>query len=102
MDSRPIQVNIFGKEYTLKSDVGEEHIKNVARYLDEKMKMFAGHLSKQDPLKIAVLSALNIADELFRERKEKELRQKETDQELEEILETVSYLEKELKIVISE
>ena len=72
MDNQPIKVSIFGKDYTLRSDVGEEHIKMVARFLDERMKMFAGQLTKKDPLKIAVLSALNIADELFRERTEKD------------------------------
>ncbi|GAB4177093.1 MAG: cell division protein ZapA [Calditrichia bacterium] len=71
MDNKPIQVTILGKEYTLRSDAGEEHIKKVAYYLNEKMKLFSGQLSKKDPLKIAVLSALNIADELFRERAEK-------------------------------
>ncbi|MCK5076331.1 MAG: cell division protein ZapA [Calditrichia bacterium] len=102
MDNQPIKVSIFGKDYTLRSDVGEEHIKKVAHFLDERMKMFAGQLSRKDPLRIAVLSALNIADELFRERIEKDKTLHHVDKETKEILETVKNLEEEILINISE
>ena len=102
MDNQPIKVSIFGKDYTLRSDVGEEHIKKVAYFLDERMKMFAGQLTKKDPLKIAVLSALNIADELFRERMERDKNLHFVDKETKEILDTVRSLEEEISVSISE
>ena len=102
MDNQPIKVSIFGKDYTLRSDVGEEHIKMVAHFLDERMKMFAGQLAKKDPLKIAVLSALNIADELFRERMEKDKTLQLIEKETKEILDTVKNFEAEISIDISE
>lgn len=102
MDNKPIQVTIFGKEYTLRSDAGEEHIKRIAYYLDEKMKMLASQLAKKDPLKIAVLSALNIADELFRERAEKEKILSAVDKEAINLQETLQDLKDEIQSMMAE
>lgn len=102
MDNKPIQVNIFGKEYTLRSDAGEEHIRRIAYYLNEKMKMFASQLSKKDPLKIAVLSALNIADELFRERAEKEQLLSMVDKEAIHLEEALKDLKEEIQSGMTE
>lgn len=65
-------IKIFGHEYRVKGDADPGYIEEVARYVDQKMR----EVSKQTPVgsitKIAILAALNIADELFRERNEKE------------------------------
>jgi cell division protein ZapA len=102
MDNKPIQVTIFGKEYTLRSDAGEEHIRRIAYYLDEKMKLFASQLSRKDPLKIAVLSALNIADELFRERAERERILSSIDKEAVGIEEVLKDLKEEIQSMLAE
>ena len=68
----PVKVNIFGTDYPIKGDADPEYVENIARYVDEKMKEVSRHLSLPSTTKVAILAAMNIADELFKERAEKE------------------------------
>jgi cell division protein ZapA (FtsZ GTPase activity inhibitor) len=70
-----IQVNIFHQTYRLRSDGGGEHVRRIAHLVDERMRMIASQLATHDVAKVAVLAALNIADEmqLLRERYENEI-----------------------------
>jgi cell division protein ZapA len=63
-----IQVEIHGQRYALRTDLDPQYIAEVAAYLDEKMRLAARELTSSDPLRIAVVAALNVADELFRAR----------------------------------
>jgi cell division protein ZapA len=64
MGQESIPVEIFGTEYTLKSDADIEHIQQIAKMVDEKMRRLAENSTVKSPAKLAVLTALNIADEL--------------------------------------
>ena len=77
-----IRVNIFGSEYSLVSDDNENYVKEIARYLDEKMRQIDKNIAIKSASKIAVLAALNVIDELLQERK---YRQKLVDQLNEEV-----------------
>ena len=61
-----VRVSIFGHEYTVKSPADPEYIKKVAEYVSEKMKeVEEGLASDQTTSRVAILAAMNIADELF-------------------------------------
>lgn len=66
-----INVKIMDGEYTVTGNVDEEYTKEIARYVDQKMREMAEKLSYSSSAKLAILTALNIADELFDERKTK-------------------------------
>ncbi|PYS79493.1 MAG: hypothetical protein DMF66_02540 [Acidobacteria bacterium] len=60
-----VQVNIFNQTYNLRSrGGGEEYVRQIARLVDERMRLISSHLTTHDVAKVAVLAALNIADEL--------------------------------------
>jgi cell division protein ZapA (FtsZ GTPase activity inhibitor) len=60
-----VQVNIFNQTYNLRSHAGgSEHVRQIARLVDERMRHISSHLTTHDVAKVAVLAALNIADEL--------------------------------------
>jgi cell division protein ZapA len=61
-------VQIFGREYKIKGHADKEYIERMARYVDSKMKELAGNSSLPSSDRLAILAALNIADELFQER----------------------------------
>jgi cell division protein ZapA len=61
-----IAVTIFNQTYTLRSHTGAEQIKQVAHLVDERMQQIAAYTTTHDVAKIAILAALNIADELRR------------------------------------
>ena len=68
MASGQVRVNIFGTEYSLIADNDEEYVRQVAQYIDEKMREIDRNNNIKSTGKLAVLAALNIADELFQER----------------------------------
>lgn len=65
-------VKIFGEEYAIRSTAPPEYIEEIARYVDEKMRKVAETNEKLSISKVAVLAALNIADELCRLKAEHE------------------------------
>jgi cell division protein ZapA len=70
MSSRVVQVNILGQRYAVRSDLDPQYVGQLADYLDDKMKLASRELKSSDPLRIAVVAALNVLDELFRARAE--------------------------------
>ena len=62
------RVSIFGEEYTLKSDTPPEHTRAVAAYVDKAIREVMGSAAVVESHKAAILAALSITDELFRER----------------------------------
>ena len=60
-----LKVKIFNQIYSLRSSTGgAEHIQRAARAVDERMHAVASQLAVHDVAKVAVLTALNFADEL--------------------------------------
>ncbi len=67
-----VTVEIFGHEYKIKGEADVEYMTKLARHVDKRMKEVAkGTPAVGSLAKIGILAALNIADELFRERDEK-------------------------------
>jgi cell division protein ZapA len=66
MESRVINVEIHGHRYPIRSGLAPDYVAELAAYVDEKMRLAARDSPAGDTLKIAVLAALNIADEFFR------------------------------------
>ena len=69
-ESPVVRVQIFGSEYQIASQTDAEHTREVARYIDRKMREVANNLSLRSVSKIAVLTAVNLADELFKAQDE--------------------------------
>ncbi|MBN2089973.1 cell division protein ZapA [candidate division KSB1 bacterium] len=63
-----LKIKIYGTEYPIKGDSELEYIKQVAEYVDQKMREVNKIAPEVSTLKVAILAALNIADELFKER----------------------------------
>jgi cell division protein ZapA len=69
MDSKNVvQVQIFGHSYTIRGEADHEYIMEVSAYVDRKMREITERLPVASLSKVAILASLNIADELFKER----------------------------------
>jgi len=78
--SEPISVDILGREYQFACEPGErEALKAAAIYLDERMRAIkdAGRLMALE--RIAVMTALNLSDELLKMQKTEKHRQENVD-----------------------
>jgi cell division protein ZapA len=69
-DGRLVSVEINGLRYPIRSHLDPSYVAELAAYVEEKMQLAARESPAGDTLKIAVLAALNIADEYFRARHE--------------------------------
>ncbi len=63
-----VKVRIVGEEYTLRTEASPEHTKSVAEHVDRTIRAIMGGGSTVETQKAAILAALQITDELFRER----------------------------------
>ena len=70
MESRVVSVEINGMRYPIRSHLDAAYIADLAAYVESKMLLASKESPAGDTLKIAVLAALNIADECFRAREE--------------------------------
>ncbi len=66
------EVRILGQDLSVISDSGDEHVENVIRYVSEKVEEAGKAAGSKNALNIAILAALNIADEYLRMRGVKE------------------------------
>ena len=60
-----VKIEIYNQSYNVSADNNEEYLKELAAYVDGKMRSVAEATRMVDSLKVAVLAALNIADEMF-------------------------------------
>jgi cell division protein ZapA len=66
------RVEIYDQSYQIKGVIEADYVKKLAAYVDRKMREIAQGSKTVDSLKVAVLAALNIVDELFQERERSE------------------------------
>lgn len=68
----PVTVTIFGEEYSIRSEMDAEYTRACARHVDEAIQ--AAHVKSHvsEPHRAAILAALEITDELFRTRSERD------------------------------
>jgi cell division protein ZapA len=88
-------VEIFGAVYSVRGDQDREYLQELARRVDETMRRISGRSATGDPARIAILAALNLADELFQCQRRQE-------GEREKITETVATLTGELRRALQE
>jgi cell division protein ZapA len=72
LDPHSVTVSIYGQEYTLKGEAEPDYVEKVAEFVDRKMREVGGSAAAVSTTKIAILAAVNIADELFRERRRRQ------------------------------
>ncbi len=67
MTQQKIMVEIFGQQLNLKSAADPQYASDLAEFVDDQIRKVASQ--SNDPLKVALLASMNIANELFEERK---------------------------------
>ena len=68
MEKRQLRIDVLGASFTIQSDESAEHLLKVSAFLREKVEEVKARYSFATPLTLALLAALNIADELVKER----------------------------------
>lgn len=69
LEKNATTVEIFGREYKIRGVADDEYIREVAGYVDKKMREVSTGSSLPSHDRLAILAALNIADELFQSKR---------------------------------
>ena len=91
-DTKVVPINIQGQQYPIRTSLDPEYVVRLATFVDEKMRAASDSTPGGDSLRLAVLTALNIADELFRCRDaaaQRDGQLAERTEELERLLDSV-------------
>ncbi|MCS6803608.1 MAG: cell division protein ZapA [Acidobacteriota bacterium] len=67
-----ITVEIYNQSYNIRGNGDREYIAQLAEFVDRRMRDIAGTTHTVDSLKVAILAALHIADELHQLKKRHE------------------------------
>jgi cell division protein ZapA len=72
-DREPIvRITILGQEYPVRADADADYIREIAAFLDARMRTIHQAEPTRPPLRVAILAALNLTDEVFTLRREKQ------------------------------
>ena len=89
-EDNQIKITIFGQEYSVKAPADPTYIKNIAEYVDTKMReVQSGFSSTQSSNRIAILSAMNITDELFNAKKKGDSDNNEVEEKITSLIELI-------------
>ncbi|MBM3779824.1 MAG: cell division protein ZapA [Acidimicrobiia bacterium] len=70
-EPRVITVDIAGRAYPIRSALDATYVTELASYVERKMRLATESSPSSDTVGVAVLAALNLADELFRARQQR-------------------------------
>lgn len=82
-----VPVEIYGQTYNLRGEGDTSYITDLAAFVDQKMREVSDHTATVDSLKVAILAALNIADEHFQIKGAQHENQRGTSQRLQRLVE---------------
>ena len=85
-----VKVTIYGQEYTIKAPADATYIKNIAEYVDMKMREVQEEMNTPQVLaKVAILAAMNISDELFSNKRTTEKMKNDVEGKISSLIEIV-------------
>ncbi len=80
-----MKIDLLGTSFTLQSDEDPEYLAELVGYLRTKISEVSSTVTTRDNLKLAILSAILVADELFKEREQGQHRNSGDTQTAEEV-----------------
>jgi len=94
MADNVIEVTILGRKMLLSTESDEDYVREIAEYVNEKMESIRDQSGSTSSLNVAILTALDIADEYFKQvGLQKEICEKVDKQ----CLELVNYIDAKLQ-----
>lgn len=92
--TKSIEVDVCGQKLALRPIEDESYAHELARYVEGQMQVISQGAISTTPLKVAILAAMNIADQLFRQERRRQAGEAEVARRAEGLLECIdSHLE---------
>ena len=71
VEKQRVDIEILGQKYPIRSEATPEYVRKLASFVDGRAREIRGDASSGDPARVLALTALDVADELFRLREER-------------------------------
>ena len=63
-----VQISLLGTSFSIQADEDSEYLARIVEYLEKKVREIETSVAIKDPLRVAILTGLLLADELFKEK----------------------------------
>ena len=89
-EERAVEIKVFGQTFSVKTDAEEDHLQSVAQYVNEKMEEVLKKTRSVSTLNVAILTALNIADDLLKEKEQRKALVKEVEVKSKDLVDKIN------------
>jgi cell division protein ZapA len=86
---KTIDVEIYGQRYTIRGDADDAYVRRLAHFVDDQMKRLAEGMKTATPSKLAVLTAINLAHQLFESEKKRAQGEADIERRMETLMESI-------------
>jgi cell division protein ZapA len=87
--TKTTDVEIYGQRYAIRGDADEGYIRRLASFVDGQMRHLAEGLNTTTPSKLAVLTALNLAHQLFEAEKKRVQGEADVERRMTSLMESI-------------
>ena len=89
-EERVVEIKVFGQTFSVKTDAEEDHLQAVAQYVNGKMEEVLKKTRSVSTLNVAILTALNIADDLLKEKEQRKALVKEVEVKSKDLVDKIN------------
>ncbi len=82
-------IEILGQQYRIKGVEDQVYLDRLAKYVDQRMRELAGHAKNATPSKLAILTAINIAHDLFQLRAQHQVTEATIEKKTKDLIESI-------------
>jgi cell division protein ZapA len=86
---RTMEISIMGQKFMIKSESDDEYVGKVAKFVDTKIGEVMQSTKSVASLNVAILAAMNIADEYFKFRRDRQDRFTKVEKKIEDLIELI-------------
>lgn len=86
---KQIEIKVMGQKFVIRSDSTEEYVNEVATFVDQKMNEIIKNSKAVASLNVAILAAMNIADEYLKFRSQSERQHTQVEKKIKDVIELI-------------
>jgi cell division protein ZapA len=87
--SQAFEIEVYGSRYTIRGDAEESYVRELGRYVDEHMHKLATKMRNATPMQLAILTAINLAEERHQALKEQQEHADELDRRATDLIDSI-------------
>jgi cell division protein ZapA len=87
--TKTIDVEIYGQRYSIRGQAEDAYIRRLASFVDDHMKRLAEGMKTATPSKLAVLTAVNLAHQLFESEKKRAQGEADVERRMVNLMESI-------------